>query len=603
MLWKTATNDKAKNTFSAIYFLLLFILLLSVSFPSLSYPPLSDYWEIFYFFHHLDKLPGLSQMGQWLHCLNTDPIEQMSYRPLFGLYYYLIHLLFGSNYVLFNIFNAVFYFLTIYLLYKFSLEFSRNKLASFVFIGLFAFLFSHFDMLLWSFQTHIMIGFSMSLAGFMVYLRYLRTSKPILLGGTIVFLLGAMLCYEPFFLWPLVIIILSSIKKFKPAGSPDHNTIIKSNSGVLGAIYSIYFLFYVFTRALGTYIQPTHKISYFFNLSNSITAGFLAAFNIFYGLLLDFFPFLAFPLKVTENIYMSGPLVNYIASGHKEVIFIVGSLCGLILGFFLVFLYRRKLLEELKVLGLFLFLMLAEIYAMFFCRLAISELEYGLTEFRYQYIPNAFMVLIAIFLADRFGSSFKYKKLIYPLLAIILIFNVFCIRLVVDIYTWHLAPLNTMLSNIKQGINKGAINQNNKLYIDRDMPDYLPHLCWNIGLGERFILEGNYQWIFPRRQLEYFTGNPQEAVWIINKDDFGIARKGQAGISLKAQKINSLGSKWYKALGKDQAYLQTGYIFKNRGDYKQAAVLFRKAIEMEPQNQEAQDVLVNLYNFDDGLKK
>ncbi|MDD5130444.1 MAG: hypothetical protein PHS66_05290 [Candidatus Omnitrophica bacterium] len=592
-----------KNKFSLIYFFLLFILLLGVSFPSLAYPPLSDYWEIFYFFHHLDELPGLSQMGQWLHCLNTDPIEQMSYRPLFGLYYYLIHLLFGSHYVLFNIFNAVFYFLAIYLLYKFSLKFSKDKLPSFIFIGLFAFLFSHFDMLLWSFQTHIMIGFSMALAGFMAYLRYLKTSKPILLGAVIVFLLVAMLCYEPFFLWPLAIIILSSIKKFRPAGGPDHKMIIKYNAWVLGIVYSAYFLFYAFTRALGTYIQPTHKIGYFFNLPNTVTAGFLAAFNIFYGLLLDFFPLLAFPLKVTENIYMSGPLVNYIAGGHKEIIFIAGSLCAFILGFLLLFLYRRKLYEELKVLGLFLFLMLTEMYVMFFCRLAISELEYGLTEFRYQYIPNAFMALIAIFLTDRFGGFKKHKKLIFSLLAAVLIFNIFCIRLVVDIYTRHFAPLDAMLSNIKQGINEGAINRNNKLYISRDMPDYLPHLCWNIGLGERFILEGNYQWIFSRRQLEYFTDNPQGAAWVIDKDDFSIARKDQAGISLKAQKINSLGNKWYKAVGKDQAYLQAGYIFKNRGDYAQAAALFKKAIEMEPQNQEAQAALVNLYNYEEDPKK
>ncbi|MDO9066339.1 MAG: hypothetical protein Q7U96_04570, partial [Chloroflexota bacterium] len=378
------------------------------------------------------------------------------------------------------------------------------------------------------------------------------------------------LCYEPFFLWPFAIVILSCIKHLRARG-PNRGNVVRVNCLVLSIVYAFYFLFYLFTRSLKTYERPVYEISQFLKLSNFTAAGFLVLFNTLYNnIAVNFLPFLTFPLKVTENIYMAGPLVNYIARGHKEVVFIGGAFVGILLVILLVYLHRKRLSEEFKIIALFLFLMLSETYILFFCRLVTDELVYSLTEFRYQYIPNAFIILSALFIANRFFNFSRYKKIIYPLLALILVFNIYCIRKVVNIYNYHFAPLETMLSNIKRGIRNGSINQYHKLYIDKDMPDYLPHLCWNIELGERFMPKGNYQWMFSRGEIGYFADNLEDASWIIDKDNFSVAQKNQAGVSENAKKINAITDKWYIALGKDQKYSELGSRFRSQGRYEQA---------------------------------
>jgi hypothetical protein len=431
----------------------------------------------------------------------------------------------------------------------------------------------------------------------MIYVRYLKKARLSLLLGAIIFLLSGMLCYEPFFLWPLAIIILSRIKSLRSEKGPNNKLITRFNLWALGVIYGLYFLFYLFTRSLGTYQNPTHKIPDFLKLADLISAVFLTLFNISYNILLNIFPFLPFPLKVTENIYMAGPLVNYIASGHKEVVFIGGALVGIVLIMFLGYLRKKRLLEEFKIIGLFLFLMLSETYILFFCRLIINEFEYSLTEFRYQYIPNAFFILTTAFVIDRFFRFSRYKKIIYPLLVLILLFNIYCIRKVVNIYNYHFAPLNTMLSNIKRGIRSGSVNQYNKLYIDKDMPDYLPHLCWNIELGERFIAPGNYQWMFSRKEVGYFADNPGDATWVIDKGNFSVVPRNQAGVSKNAKKINAIKDRWYIAEGKDEEYIELGNRLRNQRRYREAEAMFKRAIALETRNDKARTALFDLYEI------
>ena len=96
------------NKFPKIYFGLLLIFLAIISYHTFFYPPMSDYWQMFYFFHHIDDLPKISNLPQWLHVANLDPVEQMRYQPLSHFFYFTLHLLFGSNYVFYNIANFLF---------------------------------------------------------------------------------------------------------------------------------------------------------------------------------------------------------------------------------------------------------------------------------------------------------------------------------------------------------------------------------------------------------------------------------------------------------------------------------------------------------------
>ena len=603
-----------------IYIVLLFVIFAGVSFSSFSYPPLSDDWEVFYSFHHLDQFSG---SVEWLHILNFDVVEKMGYRPLSHLFYYVLHLVFGSNFMFFQLFNFLFYILSVIVLYRFSLYFSKDRFMAAAFVGLFAFLFTHFDIVLWSSHIYIIAGFTMLLLGFMHYMRFLKTGRKTLLFSVMLLFLMGMLCYESFFFWPLGIIILSCIKELRGERAAGRHSIIKTNAVVLAITYAIYFLFYLFVRSLGTYESPAHELGDFLKLSSVISSGLLVLFSAVYNnIIVNIIPFLAFPFKVTENIYMAGPVINYIDRMHEGVIFAGGALVGGLLIFLSVYLHKKKRSEELKIIWFFLFLMLSEAWVIFFCRSATGGFVYNLTEFRYQYVPNAFVILIALLVFTRFlRPSQKSKQIICVSLILLLTLNIYCGQRVMNIYNFHFANLQKMLSSIRSGIRDGSITKNNRLYIDEDMPDYLPHLCWNIYMGEQFIDKGNYQWMFSRKEMENFSFDPEGARWIIDKEDFKVVKKSPENMAKEGKRIGAGKSEQYVTLGdlykdlsrhekaenmykkaieadakNDIAYDALGAYYKDRSMHKEAEDMFKKAIELNPLNDEAYADLGHLYN-------
>ena len=582
-----ALSDKG---FDIIFAFVLLATFLAVSLPSLSYPPLSDDWEKFHFFQHLEERPG---PVKWLHILNHDPNERMRYQPLSRIFYYTFHLVFGSNFMFFQLFNFLFYILSVIVLYRFSLYFSKDRFMAAAFVGLFAFLFTHFDIVLWSSHIYIIAGFTMLLLGFMHYMRFLKTGRKTLLFSVMLLFLMGMLCYESFFFWPLGIIILSCVKELRGERAAGRRSIIKTNAVVLAITYAIYFLFYLFVRSLGTYESPAHELGDFLKLSSVISSGLLVLFSAVYNnIIVNIIPFLAFPFKVTENIYMAGPVINYIDRMHEGVIFAGGALVGGLLIFLSVYLHKKKRSEELKIIWFFLFLMLSEMYAVFFVKLALNPFVYNLTEFRYQYVPNAFVILIALLVFTRFlRPSQKSKQIICVSLILLLTLNIYCGQRVMNIYNFHFANLQKMLSSIRSGIRDGSITKNNRLYIDEDMPDYLPHLCWNIYMGEQFIDKGNYQWMFSRKEMENFSFDPEGARWIIDKEDFKVVKKSPENMAKEGKRINFMIDRRYIALEKSREYVSLGYLYIKKLRYTEAEEMFKKAIEMNHGNNRAYEGL------------
>jgi len=577
------------SKYEIIYFFILFILLLIISSPALTYPPHSDTWHMFYFIHHLDELPG---PVKWLHIANYDPFERMRCQPLSRYFFYIMYLIFKDNYVLYNIVNFLFYFLSIILIYKLALFFVKDKILLFLFITYYAFLFSHFDIILWSWHLYIIIGFCMFLYGFILYINFLKTGKEKLLLGTTALFLGGLTCYETFFLWPLGILILASIKSFKNESLPTKK-INQLNIRILSTVYISYFLIFLFTRTLKTYSDSAYHIADFLKVNKIVPSLFLAVFGTFYdNIILNIFPLFSFPLLITENISLHGPTMELIRRNH---IFVYGiaSIWVVVIGIFLYYLKRKKYTEELKLVFFLFLLIFTEVYILTFCRLITNDFGFSLTEFRYQYIPNTFMILALIVIIDRFISSSGRNKLIALILVLPFVLNIFCIRKEIDIYNFHYANLKKMLVNIKQAIKDGRINQRRKIYIPDDITYYLPGLCWNIVMGERFM-EGNYKWIFPKEQISLFVDNLKDAYWTIDKRNFEIITKKQIPQG-DIPVINKIESPWYIDVGKDRLYFDVGDYCEKRGNYQKAEKLYKKALEVNPVYLDAYEALGNLY--------
>jgi tetratricopeptide (TPR) repeat protein len=583
-----------RTRFDIIYAFVLFIPLLIIYFPCFSIPPRSDYWQMFYFFHHLDELPG---QVKWLHVLNYDVFEQMRYQPLSRLYYYFLHLLPGANFFLFNLSNFILYFFTAFLLYKFSLNFSKRRIIAAVFIGLFSLLFSHSDIVLWSYHIYIIAGLCMFLLGFMCFIKFLKIGSWALLFLVILFLLSGMLFYESFFLWPLAIIILSSIKHLRAGQGPNIKKLFKSICLVLLTVYILYISFYFFTRSINTYGRPLHQISDYIKLANFASCGLSSLFSVLYNnIILNIYPLLSFPLRVAENIELDGPIMSLVEKWRLLIAF-GGTLLGIsLIGLFL-YLRRKKYFEEIKIISFFLFLLLSENCVLFFCRMITNGFQYSLMQFRYLYISNAIFILIIIFLVEKLFALSKTKQnLLFSIIVTLVLFlNIYCIQKVKNIYEYQFADLKKMLLNIKSGIHEGHIDKNHKLYLGRDITDYFPILCWNIEMGERFI-KGNYQWLFSRKEIEYFSENPEDASWVIKRNDFSLGKNSVENLLKKGIKVNSVKNKDYDDLGKDSKYLELSYFLLAKGNHKEAEAMFKKALEFNPRNGGAYAGLGNCYN-------
>ncbi|MCF7916174.1 MAG: tetratricopeptide repeat protein [Candidatus Omnitrophica bacterium] len=582
-----SNKNYLKKRFTIVYFFLLFILLVAIFYPSFSNPPLSDSWEMFYTFHHLDEKPGPIK---WLHVLNHDPYEQMRYQPLSHMFYYIFHLVFGSNYYIYNILNFLFYFLSLLVLYKFALYFLKGYKIAALFIGLFAFLFSHCDIVLWNCHIYIIAGFISFLIGFMKYMDFLRTGKKELLFFTLFFFLFGMLCYESFWAWPFAIIIISSMDKFKEFWQKKKKKLLKINSLFLGAIYTLYILIFFLTRLIGTYDKPAHSISDFLKFGGFIKAGLLSFFSIIYNnLAVNIFPLLSFPLRIEENLYLGGSIINNIDSGNRLIIYLLGGLVAILIFSLFIFLYRKKYFELTKITLFLFFLLFSEIYTIIFFRLVTNtSVTYSLIEPRYHYIPNAFIIIFIAILISR-SNIFKNNKhnkimLIFSLLIVFGI-NVFCVHKVVNIYQRNLKDFKRMFKNIRVGMAKGHINKSRKLFFPEDLSDYLPSLCWNIDMGSRFM-DGTYQWLFSKEENEYFANSIKQSFWTIDKGNFNIINKNSPAVSKNYQKI---------VKGKGRTSLDIGYFYLNKKEYKKAEFMFKAAVA-DLENYKAYMGLGRLYN-------
>ncbi len=545
--------NSVKRTKTSGGFLVLFVALLAVFLPGFSNPPRSDWWALLYHFHSYRELPALERT---LAVVNYDVCAHGTYRPLFHVPLYWMHLLFGADYFWFHAANFGFYCLGIFLLYRLGRALGAGRGIILAGLAVFALLFSHFDIVTWTFHIGLIAGFCLLLLGFLAYLSYIRTRRlPILLGTAAAFLAG-ILCYETFIPWPpAVFILLFCRKEVWPI--PRFRTALRSTALTLAGLYALYAGILSFTRTRapveglsGTppdFLSPS-SLSY----SLAVTASGL----FINGIVSNLDPLLFSPGIIRDNISRGGILIQAspvlrealarqrhgkppslaepplsiskgadldtlwweTETGINRVLGIAGCLL-ILLGIAGVALLRKKRLPNKPLPFIFvLYLLLSGTFALYHGRMATNLPVYVLLEFRYQYVPNALLALLGILGADRLLKAFPRLRLwVYALLGIVLALNLLVLNAHLKKVNRQMAPLGTLISNIKTGIADGRVGPENRLYLDDSLPESLPHLCWNVNLAP--YMQGTYQWLFPPEQIGSFAFSPGEAAWTVDTCD------------------------------------------------------------------------------------
>lgn len=513
------TGD-AFNGIIKTYFIFLFMLLFWIYFPTFFHPPRSDSWSAFYNFYRIDALAGACK---WKYLVMYDPLINTTFRPLSFLILYLDHHIFGSNYIYSHIFNFGFYFISIVLLYKLAVYFCKDKILIVLFLTIFACLFSHFDIVAWTFHFHIILSFCLFLWGFLLYIHYLKFTRKSYLFLIVVIFLLAMLLYETYLLWPLAIIILANLDEFNKSSFKKNIDHRKSYLVIIGCTYFVYFCLFLLNSFIRASYGPGVSLRFLFSLSSIFRDIFVVFSNIlFNNFLMNLLPFLAFPLKIDENLNLGGFINKSV--NMDQIILLAGGMTIIILLCAMLYLYKRKRFDIIKVTIFFIFLLISELFVLFHVKSLVNQYPYNFTQFRFQYVPNALCMLIMLFFFDSFLKRFKTKKrIVFTVLFFILLFNILATCRGVSLLNNQLAPLQKMLFNIKEGFRDGRINKDNKLFLDDSLALQFPLLCWNKEMGKR-CMRGTYQWVFSKQEIEYFS--PYEgAIWIINGKKLNVVRK------------------------------------------------------------------------------
>jgi len=499
----------------AAAFLLLGVVLAAIYAPSFANPPRSDYWSTFYAFQEARTSPdGLALI------VNYDPFRHGTHRPLFYVFLFIEHAVFGDWFIGNHLVSFLLYLTCIPLLYLAGRTvFGAGRAMATAFTLLFAGLFSHFDIITWTFHVASIIGLAAFLSGGILLARWFREpGRHHLLGAVgILFLLG-MLCYEVFAAWPLAAAGVAWARSRKkgprpPAAWPVFVTVL--------LIYVFYLGGFWLLRQSGTYMG---------NLRTPSLLAFLVSlagpfFNLIYNsVCLNLVPIISVPALVADNVNLGGLLAE-LAKGLYIKILIVGGIAGAASGWALLRLHRRRPGGPAGKLAVLLFLYYTYFFIVMAARLTTNPVSYPFIQFRYQFVPNALaalggMVLLTDLLRPRRREKIVICLAIVPILAA----NLYLSRTYSNVLTEQLLPLKTMLNNIRLGMEQGAISPERKLFINPGVTEKLPLLCWNRTMAYLGMVRGTYRWLFTGERQAALAERLEDAAWTIPAENPGIIR-------------------------------------------------------------------------------
>jgi hypothetical protein len=494
----------------SLYFFLIFAGLLIIYLPSFKNPPRSDYWSAFYIFQQVDASP---HPPNWPSIATFDLWQHGTYRPISHLVPYLEHRIVGPDFIWNHVLNFSAYCISIILLYLLAVNLSLDKILTAALLTVFAFLFSHFDILTWTFQLFSTMSFCAFLLGFIIFLRFLRSGQTLLLIPIGILFLFGMLCFEVYAIWPIAILILPTAlsnpnRKLKPG---EYRGIFI----MLGVIYSIYLIGFLIHRMAVATTGPLPAPT-----GGEIATGFfLVFFNLLYnGIAVNLFPSISTPLFYNDNVNLGGLLLRW-GSDLPVIALWGGVITALLIAAGTVYIYRKRKRRILALLSFLMILYITNFFIVGLSRLTTNEAFYPLSQFRYQYVPNALLALMAAVIIGNLFRSRKFLKIIICLILVpILFFNIYLSHKHVVIIGRRLTPLRTIIATIHSGLEDGIITEEKPLFIDEKITENLPSPSWNVNMAQ--FMEGTFQWFFPASEMKKFTLYREDAGCIITHDDY-----------------------------------------------------------------------------------
>ncbi|MBU0635322.1 MAG: tetratricopeptide repeat protein [Candidatus Omnitrophica bacterium] len=408
-----------------------------------------------------------------------------------------------------------------------------------------------------------------------------------------------MFCYEAFILWPLAAVLISFIDDF--TGAQIKSGFKKSSAFIVITTYLVYVAVFFATRMIGTYADSWDKagelILELCSIKQILATFCAVSFNILYNsIFTNVFPMARLPLAfdaVSSNCKLGGFILN-----HAPTMLIM-QVAAVVVTFFIIegtiYLARYRGKDVVKKFAVLVFLLASFTFTLFHFKYYSNKIyHYNFQQFRYQYVPNALVIIIGALFINQLRTA-GGKKAIYLAVVALTVANIACILPAIAVEKEQMAPLNNMITNIKKKLESGEINKNEKVYIDKKLILLLPRICWNAEIGDN-QMKGTFRWIFDKTQIQSFSDTDKDAVWIIDGVTFEVIKKESLDSFKQSGRGGAQINQWLAEAPQDMNYLEAGYFYKDRGEREKAQQIFEKAVSLGAKNATLYVTLGSIYN-------
>ncbi len=469
----------------------------------------SDYWLIAELFNSFDQVTIDTLRRISLFEIMGDP----RFQPLAHLLMYLRFLVFKFNPLAFHTLNIALHTLTAFLIYLIVKEFTAEKGLAFITGLIFIVLQSQFDTVVWTYHIYIITGGALLFAAILLARRYSVTGERAYFIYAVLFSLASLLLYEPAVAGPAAVagIVLFNWRR---DGQAAPRRTIYSTALIAIAAYIAYMLVTLFGTSLTT---TSHKmgmgeLTTLSNIGLAVKALFVnlwqSSFIINTGMTatLDLSDIVY--IRMPEDIFTTINIIKLI-----PVVFLAASL--------------RAVKGTRATAAIIATIALSYLFIISLGRMHSNSLEYFISQPRYQYFPNAaLIILVAVLLSAKFKEKIK-KPLISAALA--------------AIFFWNLQ--NTLIANNK--VSDGMEFLDSHYYRIKDFtandPSRKLYMNFTPGEGLRFALGADIA--LDLMLGERLSSFPSKATHIYTEDDI-MENPFRSGGGVEAAELGNFFVSW-----------------------------------------------------------
>lgn len=359
----------------------------------------SDDWIILSLFNNLEGMTLASAKDIALFEMFGD----IRFQPIAHFLLYARHLIFGSNMLAYHLLNITLHVLTGVAVFKVLSALTRDSKLSFILGLIFITLPSQFDTITWTYHIYIIVSTLFVLLSVCLALKYAGSPKKVFLFTALLLALVSMLLYEPAILGPASLLLIVSGLYLSGSGSITRRDLILTISSVIGV-----YAFYLALTAYGLSLtRQNHSVSPsdLATLGNMAKAFMVTARNIWES---TFIKNIGIPpnVEITDIVYLLTPKGLYTA---------LPALGKIALGLFILSLFRPGRSDRHIAIALGVFA-ISYIYIISLGRVLTNSVMYVPSQPRYQYFPNALLLITAgIFLWRKFQD-----KGLRPLISVVI---------------------------------------------------------------------------------------------------------------------------------------------------------------------------------------